>query len=209
MTIIAAEFGKEGEVLSRLLVNINSFPPEFKKQLLEIFGELFALNTYPNPLAESFDPYVDTTVEKLMDNFEEPGMSATAAKIIKMMCGKLELSDHFLTIEFFKVLSGHALNSNFEVSSEALSLMQEILLPKDKKLQEKVCFWIQLNSFKLLSGTQISQNNPSKIGLRVLKSKQSRGNGDLHEPVRRGELPRKERGDVLPPTDPPRQQEQH
>mmetsp|Transcript_25726 Transcript_25726/g.25544 ORF Transcript_25726/g.25544 Transcript_25726/m.25544 type:complete len:322 (-) Transcript_25726:56-1021(-) len=150
MTIIAAEFGKEGEILSRLLVCINEFPPEFKKQLLDIFGELFALNTYPNPLAESFDPHVDNTVEKLMDNFEEPGMSATAAKIVKMMCGKLELSDHFLTIEFFKVLAGYGLNSNFEISSEALSLMQEILLPKDKKLQEKVSEFLNQNKAEVM-----------------------------------------------------------
>ncbi len=138
MTIIAAEFGKEGEVLSRILVNINTFTPEFKKQLLEIFGELFALNTYPNPLAESFDPYVADTVEKLMERFEEPGMSTTCANIIKMMCGKLELIHHFLSIDFFKLLSKHALNTVFEISSEALSLFQEILQPKNKKVQEEV-----------------------------------------------------------------------
>lgn len=147
MAIIAAEFGKEGEVLSRILVNINTFTPEktkvgtkkiFKNELLEIFSELFALSTYPNPLCEGFEPYTAATVEKLMDSFEEPGMSTTAANIIKMMCGKLELAHHFITVDFLKVLSKHALNSVFEISSEALSLMKEILLPKEKRVQEKV-----------------------------------------------------------------------
>lgn len=115
------------------MVNLDQFPSEHKKNIVEIFGDLMALELNPNPLAKGLAGYADATIETIFDKFEASGMSTHYANILKMLASKHELINYFLTIEVFQVLSKYVNNAVFDISSEALSVYQEILFSENKK----------------------------------------------------------------------------
>lgn len=120
------------------MINLDHFPPEHKKNIIEIFGDLMALQLSPNPLAQGLSANAEETIEKIFDKFEASGMSTHYANILKMMASKYELVNYFLKIEVFQVLSKYVNNAVFDISSEALSVYQEILFSEDKKVQGEV-----------------------------------------------------------------------
>ena len=119
-------------------MNFNIFLPEIKKHLIEIFGDLLEIKKEPNPLALGLSSVADKIIEGILDKFDEAGMSTSYGNIFKLMCNKTELISHFLHVDIFLNLSKHVSNAVFDVSSEALSVYQEILFSENKKVEEKV-----------------------------------------------------------------------
>ena len=103
-----------------------------------------ALAVSPNPLAHGLSANADATIEQIFDKFEAAAMSTHYANILKMMADKYELINYFLKIEVFQVLSKYVNNAVFDISSEALSVYQEILFSEDKKVQGEVGYFNKL-----------------------------------------------------------------
>lgn len=143
---IATECGKEASIVNRILIDLDCFDKEAKKQIIEIFSELFNLKSDHNPLAEGLAVDADRTIEQILDKFENSTMSTYYANILKLMSSKPELIKNFLEIKIFKTLSNYASNSVFDISSEALTVFIEILFSENKKVLKEVSNF--LNEYK-------------------------------------------------------------
>ena len=124
--------------MSKILININVFTPEIRKNIFEILEAIFSINIAPNPTAEGLQPHADGIIENILDKFGEAGMSTSYGNIFKMMCKRLELINNFLTVDFFKSITKHIANPVFDISSEALSVLEGIIISDDKLIQNEV-----------------------------------------------------------------------
>ena len=111
---------------------------KINKHLIEIFGDLLAIEGNPNPLAEGLSNDADNTIKCILDKFEISGGANSYALIFKMMWNKYELVNNFLKIHIFQSLAKFVSNSDFQISSEALTVFMEILLTENKKVEEAV-----------------------------------------------------------------------
>ena len=94
--------------------------------------DLLVIDANPNPLAEGLKEDADELIEGMLDKFEVSKMSVSYANIIKLMWKHPELVCHFLKINVFKSLSNYVMNSVFDISSEAMSVLEEILFSENK-----------------------------------------------------------------------------
>lgn len=146
LTHIATQCGKEADKVNRIFIDLDAFEKESKKQIIEIFSELFNMKSDPNPLAEGLASDAHRTIEAILDKFESSTNSTYYANILKMMSSKPELIKYFLDVKIFQVLANYASNSVFDISSEALTVFIEILFSENKKVQREVSNF--LNEYK-------------------------------------------------------------
>jgi len=136
LLLIAVEFGNEAATVSKIFLHFNVFTPETKKHFLEIFEDLFGLAVESNPLTQGIAEYAGRTIEGIFSKFEEAGMTTSYGNILKMMCRSPDLINYFLQVEVFENLSKHVSNPVFDISSEALSIYQEILISRKNNVEE-------------------------------------------------------------------------
>uniref|UniRef100_A0A7S3J2H7 Uncharacterized protein n=1 Tax=Euplotes harpa TaxID=151035 RepID=A0A7S3J2H7_9SPIT len=86
----------------------------------------------------------------MLEKFEVPKMSTSYGNIIKMMSSHPELIPYFLKIDVFKTLSSYVINSVFDISSEAMSVMEEILFSENKKVQAEVSNFLNSKSQEMM-----------------------------------------------------------
>ena len=141
-------------MVSQILVNLEVFSPEHIKSILEIFGDLMAVQVDPNPLALGLETVADSTIEQVYDRFDTAGMRLHYGNVLRMMAGRHELISSFLTIDSFKRLSGFINNAVFDISSEAISVTKEILMSDDPKVQEAVSFIAKPDKIHCLSNSK-------------------------------------------------------
>jgi len=134
---IATEFGNYSDIVARIFVNFDVFTTEDKKNIIEIIDELLKIDIDPNPLSESLAKDSKTIIEQMLAKFDAPGMSIHYSNLLKIMTNQNELIGSFLKVEIFKTLSGYVWNTVFDISSEALSLLEEILFSENKDVQKQ------------------------------------------------------------------------
>lgn len=96
-----------------------------------MFGDLF--NRNPNAMAEALASEADDIIDQIFNKFDQNNMSASYATILKMMASKYELIKSFLTLDVIKTLCKYSVNPVFDISSEALTVLIEILFPESSK----------------------------------------------------------------------------
>jgi hypothetical protein len=114
------------------------FSPEHIKSVIEVFGDLLAVQTDPNPLASGLATIADAIIEQVYDRFDTAGMRLHYGNVLRMLASRHELISSFLTIDSFKRLSTFINNAVFDISSEAISVTKEILISENPKIQEAV-----------------------------------------------------------------------
>ena len=87
-----------------IFINLELFSSEHRKNIIEIFGELFNLEIQNHPLAEALAPEADEIVESIFAKFDQNNMSSHYATILKMMSSRYELVKSFLTLNVIKTL---------------------------------------------------------------------------------------------------------
>ena len=93
---------------------------------------MLVLDADPNPFAEGLAKNAQELIEGMLDKFEVSKMSVCYGNIIKLMSKHPELINHFLRINVLKSLSSYVMNSVFDISSEAMSALEEILFSENK-----------------------------------------------------------------------------
>lgn len=140
---MAAEWGKRADTVALIFIELDIFTPEERKHIIEIFHDLFATDAIPNPLAKGLSEEVDRVIDEILQKFELSGMSTHYGNIIKMMSAKYELINHFLDIKIFQILAKYISNANFEISSDSLSVLEEILFSEEDKVQSEVSIGVK------------------------------------------------------------------
>lgn len=89
---------------------------------------------------------IENTIDKLLSRFETTGMSMYYSNILKIMTNQRLLIQSFLKIEIFQRISTYVQNEVFDISSEALSLLEEILFSHNKEVVKQNQMFLEQNA---------------------------------------------------------------
>jgi hypothetical protein len=146
LTSIAAEFGKDADIVHKILINIDLFTPENRKHLIDIFRDLMELEVDVNPLVAGLAHDVENTILTILEKFETSGMSTYYADILKQFAINKHLVGKFLNVKIFELIAKYSTNAVFNSSSESLSILEEILQPENVTIKKMVSDF--LNEFR-------------------------------------------------------------
>ena len=105
------------------------------KTINHILEDLLELKVNPNPFAKGIANNADELIEGMIEKFDINKISIHYGNIIKLMSGHPELINNLWRIEVFKSLSNYVINSVFDISSEAMSALEEILFSENKTVE--------------------------------------------------------------------------
>lgn len=108
------------------------------KSINDIVCELLQLKTSHNPFAKGLANNADELIEGMLEKFEVNKISINYGNIIKLMSSHPELINNLCRVEVFKKLSNYIINSVFDISSEAMSAIEQILFTENKTVEAMV-----------------------------------------------------------------------
>jgi len=108
---------------------------KINKSINDIVCELLQIKVNPNPFAKGLANNADELIEGMLEKFEVNKISVNYGNIIKLMSSHPELINNLCRVEIFKSLSNYIINSVFDISSEAMSAIEEILFSENKTVE--------------------------------------------------------------------------
>jgi hypothetical protein len=147
---IGEEFGKNADAVHKILTNLEVFSSEDRKHVIDIFKDLLAVDADPNPLAKGMSEGAENTIKVIFDKFELTGMSTSFGNVLKMMSNRHELVGSFLNVKLFQILTNFVMNAMFDISSEAISVFEEILFSDNVKVKEVVSEFLNDNHQEMM-----------------------------------------------------------
>ena len=96
---------------------------------------MLTLKVAPNPFARGISTNANELIEGMLEKFEVNKISINYGNIIKLMSSHPELINNLCRIEVFKSLSNYVIHSVFDISSEAMSALEEILFSENKTVE--------------------------------------------------------------------------
>ena len=186
LTKIVTEFSKHVDIVKLILINMDLFSSENRKYIIEIFGDLMKTNSDSNPLAVALEPDVETTIDKILTKFDITGMSIHYSNALKIMTNQKPLIKKFLKIDMFRNLSKFIVNEVFDISSEALSLFEEILFSENKDVQRINHIFLNEHKVEMMElfmglfeqDNYLAKREAMKVLHEILLTK---GNDDFHD----------------------------
>lgn len=138
MEKVASEFGKRQEIVTRIFVNLYALSQDDQKDFIEILDEVMKVELDPHPLSAAIADHFDDVLWEIMPKFGMDKESIYYSNMLKIMTNQPQLIKYFLNEKIFNKLCEYACDNVFNISSEAISLLEEIMFSKNLKVQIEI-----------------------------------------------------------------------